>query len=292
MKRIPMKPADTLTIFFGLLLAVVVLLFYDLIASAGSLVVMYLSMAVFQLVLVHVSGLNRFLSLTRNLIFPVLCVIIFFDSIELLVHRINPQDIDYLLIRMDYLLFGCYPTVYLERFSSFLLMDILQLAYSTYYFLAVSLGIVLMRQGKHEAFDKFLFLILFCYYLSFIGYMLFPALGPRYAIEHLQTMNIDGSLISKTIQDFLNSLEGVKRDAFPSGHTAIALVVLFSAFRYARRFAYFLLIPVILLICATVFCRYHYVVDIIGGLILAVVSLVLGELYYRHWERRRNGSAI
>jgi membrane-associated phospholipid phosphatase len=287
-----LKPADTLTIFFGLLLAGITLIFYDRIESAGSLIALYASMAAFQLILTHISGINRFLSVTRDILFPVLCVVIFFDTLELIVHSVNPQDIDYLLIRLDYYLFGCYPTVYLERFLSPVLTDILQIAYSTYYLIPIALGIVLKIQGKHREFDKYLFLVLLCFYLSFIGYLLFPALGPRYTIEHLQTQDIIGFLASETIQDLLNTLEGVKRDAFPSGHTAIVLVVLFLAFRYTRRAALVLLVPVVLLITATVYCRYHYVVDLIGGIALAVVSLALGELYYRRWEGRGNGSAL
>jgi membrane-associated phospholipid phosphatase len=291
MTQKPMKPADTLMISFGLLLIMITLVFYNRIESAGHLLVIYTSIVIFQLILVQISEMNRFLSASRHIIFPVLCVMIIFDTLGLIVHNINPQDIDYLLIRFDYQLFGCYPTVYLERFSPPFFVDILQIAYSTYYFMPIALGILLKAQGKHEGFDKYLFFVLLCFYLSFVGYMIFPALGPRYAIEHLQTQGLNGSMVTQTIQDILNMLEGVKRDAFPSGHTAIALVVLFFAFKYARRFAYILVTPVVLLICATVFCRYHYVVDLIGGVILAVVSLALGELYYKRLGGRGNGSS-
>jgi membrane-associated phospholipid phosphatase len=286
------KPADTLTITFGLLLFAVVLLFFNRIEAAASLLVLYAGMAAFQLALVYLSRMNRFLSLTRDVLFPILCVIIFFDSLELLVHRINPQDIDYLLIRLDYDLLGCYPTVYLERFSYPVFIDALQIAYSTYYFIPVAMGLALKARSRHKEFDKYIFVVLFCFYLSFIGYMFFPALGPRYSLQHLQTRGVDGLLVSGVIQDTLNALEGVKRDAFPSGHTAVVLVVLYYAFRYDRRFACVITLPVVLLIAATVFCRYHYVVDLIGGVILAVVSVALGELYYRRWEGRDNGPAV
>jgi membrane-associated phospholipid phosphatase len=292
MIRKSIKPADMLTISFGVLLAAITAVFYSRIESAVILMVIFSTMAFFQLVLVYISGMNKFLSVTRDIIFPVLCVVIFFDCLGPIVHRINPQDIDYLLIRLDYQLFGCYPTVFLEEFSPPLLIDILQVAYSTYYFTATAFGVLLKAQGKHEAFSRYLFFVLLCYYLSYIGYMLFPALGPRYAMEHLQAADITGFMVSQPIQDILNLLEGVKRDAFPSGHTAITLVVLFSAFRYDRKFAFIILVPALLLMCATVFCRYHYVVDVLGGVVLAVVSVTLGELYYRRWEGRDNGSSL
>jgi len=236
--------------------------------------------------------MNSFLALTHDIIFPVVGVLITFDSLGLLVHRINPQDIDYLLIRFDYLLFGGYPTVYLERFIYPPLTDILQMAYSTYYFIPLTLGVSLKTRGEKGEFEKSLFLILFCFYLSYVGYMLFPALGPRYAMEHLQTVEVGGFLVSKPIQDFLNLLEGVKRDAFPSGHTGIALTVLFLSYRYARNIFRVLLFPVLLLIFATVYCRYHYVVDVIGGVLLTVVTIVVGEVYYKFWMERAHGSSV
>ena len=289
---IRLRPADTLTIFFSLLLLIITVLYRDQVPAAGYLIIIYGSLILFQIILSRIGGMNSFLSLMRDIIFPVVGVLIIFDSLGLIVHRINPQDIDYLLIRFDYRIFGGYPTVYLERFIYPPLTDILQMAYSTYYFMPVTLGVFLKVRGKKGDFEKFLFLILFCFYLSYVGYMLFPALGPRYAMEHLQTSEVGGFLVSKPIQDILNLLEGVKRDAFPSGHTGIALTVLFLSYKYARNIFRVLLVPVILLIFATVYCRYHYVVDIIGGVLLTVVTIVVGEVYYKFWTRRVHGSSV
>ncbi len=145
----------------------------------------------------------------RDIVFPVVSILIIFDSLGLVVHYVNPQDIDHLLIRIDYQLFGTHPTVALERVMHPLLTDMLQIAYTTYYFLPVSIGVALWRQGRHAAFSYFVFMILVCFYLSYIGYLLFPALGPRYAMAHLQTADLPGSVISHAIQTTLNQLEGV-----------------------------------------------------------------------------------
>jgi membrane-associated phospholipid phosphatase len=134
-------------------------------------------------------------------------------------------------------------------------------------------------------------MIMLCFYLSYIGYLLFPALGPRYAMAHLQTAELPGSVISHTIQVALNALEGVKRDAFPSGHTGIAVTALVLAWRLDRRLFRIFLLPVLMLVAATVYCRYHYVVDVLGGLLLVVVTLVMGNVYYKFWEKRYGCSA-
>ncbi len=254
--------------------------------------IIYGSIIFFQAALSRIGKMNLFLSLTRDIIFPVVGVLIIFDSLGLIVHSINPQDIDYLLIRADYMIFGVYPTVYLERFIYPPLTDMLQVAYSTYYFLPVILGISLKVKGRTCEFEKTLFLLLLCFYLSYVGYLLFPAVGPRYTIEHLQSIEVDGFLVSKTIQDTLNLLEGVKRDAFPSGHTGIALTVLYLSYKFDRIIFRVLLVPVVLLIIATVYCRYHYVIDVVGGLILFFVTIVLGELYYKFFGKKAYGSSV
>lgn len=275
------RASEAITIVFCAFLIVLTAAYFPEIPASGPLLLIYLSLIVFQVIIVHISPLNSFLSYTRDIIFPVTAVVILFDSLGLIVHAVNPRDIDYLLIQIDYLMFGLYPTVYLERFVHPVLTDILQVAYSTYYFLPVTLGVMLKRKGEQQALDRTLFTILLCFYLSYAGYLLFPALGPRYAMNHLHEQELGGFLFSETIQNILNLLEGVKRDAFPSGHTAIALVVLYLSYRYARTVFRMLLVPVPLLVVATVYCRYHYVIDVIAGVILAVVSVICAEVYYK-----------
>ncbi len=287
-----LRPADTLTALFSFFLLVLTAFFYSKIPSAPHLIVIYTSLVLFQVIIVYLSRLNSFLSQTRDIIFPTISVLIIFDSLGLIVHRINPQDLDYLLIRLDYMIFGVHPTVFLDRRVSPVLTDILQVAYATYYFLPLTLGVVLKIQKKHDDFEKSLFLILLCFYLSYAGYLLVPALGPRYAMEHLHETTLGGFLVSKPIQDFLNLLEGIKRNAFPSGHTGIALLVLVLAYRYEKKLFWIILAPASLLIVATVYCRYHYVVDVIGGVLLTIVTIALGEVYYWIYRRNNSGSPV
>lgn len=287
-----LRPADSLNVVFSFFLLVLTVIYSKAIPSAGYLALIYASIIFFQIILVYLGRINSFLALTRDMIFPVLCVLMIFDSLGLIVHSINPHDIDYLLIRIDYRIFGGYPSVFLEGMINPFLTDVLQLAYSTYYFLPGILGIVLKVKGKSEAFEKSLFLILLCFYLSYIGYLLFPALGPRYTMQHLYDKELDGFLVSGPIQNVLNLLEGVKRDAFPSGHTAVALTVLLLAYRYERTLFRWMLVPVLLIIFATVYCRYHYVIDVICGFMLTVVTVAAGDVYYEAWLKRQDGYSL
>ncbi|MFN3396461.1 MAG: phosphatase PAP2 family protein [Thermodesulfovibrionales bacterium] len=271
------RPSDKVTILFSSFLLLLVAFNYNIIPISNYLIIIYASIILFQFVMIRVSRSNQFFAVSRDIVFPVISVLVIFDSLEGIVHNINPRDIDYILIRLDYLIFNAYPGLIIERIENPILTEILQIAYTSYYFLPITLGILLKIKGDTEGFNRTLFLILLCFYLSYVGYLLFPALGPRYTMSHLYSGELKGLLLFEHVHQILNHLEGVKRDAFPSGHTAIAITVLILAYRYHRRFFYVTLPVVLLLIFSTVYCRYHYVVDVIGGILLTVATFLIGK---------------
>ena len=108
------------------------------------------------------------------------------------------------------------------------LTDLMSLAYISYYFLPVILVGVLYLKDRKLEFDQSIFVLALGYYVSFIGYILFPAIGPRYTMTHLQSVPLEGSFITDFVRDVLNALEHNKRDCMPSGHTQIVLIVSYS----------------------------------------------------------------
>ncbi|MBI5205998.1 MAG: phosphatase PAP2 family protein [Nitrospirae bacterium] len=285
-KLFNLRPADALTIVFVSVLLLITLIFNSSIPKRLLLISIYAALLISQFIILRFRDRNRFMRITYDLVFPIMCVIILFDSLEWVVHYVNPKDIDPLLVRLDYIIFGNHPTVMLEAIMNPLLTDILQTAYSTYYFLPVVFGIALLRNNQRKEFDRSLFLILFCFYLSYLGYIIWPALGPRFALAHLQTQRLEGFFIAEPMQNLLNRLEGIKRDAFPSGHTGVALTVLYLAYNYKKTLFRIYLPFVILLLFSTVYCRYHYVVDVIAGVILVAAAIFFGEIYYK-WQEKR-----
>jgi membrane-associated phospholipid phosphatase len=162
--------------------------------------------------------------------------------------------------------------------------DIMSLAYLSYYFIPVVFAVVLYLKGRMVEFERSIFVLAFGYYISFIGYLLFPAIGPRYAMAHLYSIPLEGSFITDFVRDTLNALEHNKRDVMPSGHTQIVLMVLFLAHRYEKvLFSVFL--PIICgLILSTVYLRYHYIIDLMVGMALAIGCVIIGPTLYRWWK--------
>ena len=214
---------------------------------------------------------------------PVLAVPVLFDSIGDVIPWLWPRYFDGLLISADRLLFcGSNPTVLLERFIHPALTTALQVAYISYYPMAAVLGVVLFSKRKQAGFDEAIFGIVLCFYLSYLGYLLFPAVGPRFTLAHLQTTDLQAGPFVAAIQSTLNRLENTKTDAFPSGHTAVALMTLYYAWKTREKVLTAVLVPAVTgLIVSTVYLRYHYVIDVIAGIALALLTMKLAPPLFR-----------
>jgi membrane-associated phospholipid phosphatase len=214
---------------------------------------------------------------------PILFVVLIYESFGDLIQYLQP-DIDPRLIQIDFFIFGVHPTLWMEQWIVPWFTDIMSLVYLSYYFIPVVLVVVLYLKDRMVEFDRAMFVLAFGYYISFIGYILFPAIGPRYALIYLYSVPLEGSFITDFVRDTLNALEHNKRDCMPSGHTQIVLVALFLAYRY-QKFLFYLFFPIICaLILSTVYLRYHYVIDLLVGVGLAIGCMIIGPLLYRWWK--------
>ncbi len=257
-----------------------------------------------------VAGRGRGLPPVLADFFPLVPILTIYDSLRF-IPELNPGDWDDLLIRIDRALLGGDPSLWFERISTPWLTELFQLAYLVYYVLPfLLLGVLYCRNHgpritpelksqAEAAFDLCIVALLLSHYLAFVGYMVVPALGPRFAMAPLYRTQLTGLALAEPIGNLLNAMEGIKRDAFPSGHTSAALITLYYAFRFTPRLGRYALAPVALMILATVYLRYHYVVDVLAGAILSglCVSLAPRLLRSKHPDPalrggpRRSGTA-
>jgi len=287
MKEDPhIRPVDGITYLALLALVVATLVSRPPDPPGLSLVVRYGGLAVVLTLLWWVDrGQSRLLDVLHGF-YPLIFIPILFDSLADLLPHVSPVERDAILIRLDYALLGVHPTIWLERYTHPVLTELLTWAYTAYYFLPVLLAAALYRQKKAGAFDRAVFGLVLCYYLSYVGYFLVPAVGPRFTLAHLQTVDLSGVFAADAIRETLDALERFKQDAFPSGHTAIVLLVLVYAWRPLRGLFWFFLPIVMALIVSTVYLRYHYVVDVLAGMLLVAVCPVLERRMFALWPRR------
>jgi len=221
--------------------------------------------------------------------YPALFLPILFNTLEPLIQALRGSGRDDLLIAADRFLFGVDVTIWAQRFVTPLLNDIFYGFYSMYYFIALSLGLMLWLRDRPTA-RRFVFTLMVVYYVSWTGYFIIPALGPRFVQAAEYTVSLTTTPIARTINDTINSMEKTKFDVFPSGHTMISVAVLLVAWKRARD-VFWVLLPIATgLVISTVYCRYHYVIDVIAGTVLAFVTVPIGDGIY-DWILASRGPA-
>lgn len=224
--------------------------------------------------------------------YPAAYLPILFNVLGPLIEALRGGPRDDLLIAADRALFGVDVTIWMERFVTPLANTYFALAYTTYYFFALTLGALLWAFRRADG-RRFFFTIVLAYHVSYAGYFVIPGLGPRFTMADRQTVSMHDTPISKAIDSTLNKLEQTKYDVFPSGHTMIAVATLLVAWKRFRRAFWFFLPVAVSLVISTVYCRYHYAIDVIAGIVLAAIVVPVGDrLYDRLMERQMARSYI
>ena len=212
-------------------------------------------------------------------------------------YPIHGRDYDDILISLDRMIFGGDPTRWIHQFAHPIITEILQISYSSYYFFYIALFIEFYRRGDRREFDSGSMLVVYAFYLSYVGYLLVPAIGPRFTLHNFSTIDTElpGLFLTEYLRMFINSgggvpigaldsLATVNRDTFPSGHTELTLTAIYLAFTLKAKIRWGLLVVGTLLIISTVYMRYHYVVDVMAGMLVFVFAVWSGKKIDRWWN--------
>ncbi len=227
--------------------------------------------------------------------YPILMVMFYFKEIYLIMINVSNVLYDDLLIRIDYMIFSSNPTQVLFGISNPFLTEFLQIIYNLFYIIPVIYGLELYLWHRYREFKFAVFLILLGFYLSFFGYLILPAIGPRFTLHNFADLNTEmpGVFLTEILRDIINFGESIypknvpnpetiaQRDAFPSGHTIIILLITFLSAKFKSNSFYFYLPFSLLMLFSTVYLRYHYVIDIISGFFVALLSVIIAVLVYK-----------
>ena len=201
---------------------------------------------------------------------------VLFLSIGNIPEILNPKSYEAELQAIDIKMFGVDPVLWMEQFLHPLAVDWFQLAYISYYPLFL-VGLVLFFNKRHHEFRIYIGALAITTLGTFVGYFFVPARSPYFAAQlpefaHLFpfTEPVKGLWIGDFLAQALDTAESVKVDCFPSGHTAGAVLVIVATRKWMPRLFWVVLPIASSLIFATVYLRYHYVIDLIAGAALAV----------------------
>lgn len=296
---------DVYTVALMSLWVILSLIYYPFVANASSIVVLdiFLSMAIGTMILMTaITDVPLFSLFRRFYIIPV--IYLMYDQVHAFVRIVNPRDFDSLLIEADRWIFGADPTVWFSQFSTPVLTEYLQICYFLFYLLPIMQAIELWKAKRIEELDVFARTMAFCYFISYVAYFIMPAIGPRFTLHDFALLDDEqpGLFLTSTLREAVNTGGGlakgvadpasmVNRDCMPSGHTMMTLVNIILSFRNKSKFRWFFVVIGGSLIFSTVYLRYHYVVDVMVGAVLAVITMPL-EPYVNQWVMNMRDKAM
>jgi hypothetical protein len=199
---------------------------------------------------------------------------------------------DALLARIDTFLFaGHNPTFLLQRWQTPHAVEFFALFYGLF-IPYINLSILLGACGRPPfERDQFITGWIFVYAVSYLGYLFLPAPGPGAFFADAYTVKLPDGPIYHLIQIAIANSGGML-GAFPSLHVGSSLYLCLFDLRTNRLRGLTYLPIVILIYGATVFLRFHYVIDLIAGTLIAVTCLQVGPRTFAAWARARQAAGL
>jgi membrane-associated phospholipid phosphatase len=192
-------------------------------------------------------------------------------------------DRDQALIAIDQRLFGFQASLALQRIISPGFTSWMTFAY---FFHVINIPLVacfIYIWRDRARFREMMSGLMMVSFFGLLGYLLVPAIGPMYSLRSQFTVPLHQSLgVFNREVDFMDFAR-IRRDVFPSLHVAISFVVWLYAYRNSKKL-FWILSPLILsLWVSTVYLRYHYLIDVVAGLVLAPLSYLLANWLFRRF---------
>ena len=221
-------------------------------------------------------------------------------------NRIFP-NLDHLFASMEFSLFGCQPAILFDQvFSSIWWREAFNMGYWLYYPMIALVSFYYFFCRPKEA-ERCTFVIMASFFLYYIVYIFLPVAGPQFYFPVIGE-EIAAAGPYPELGDYFNlhpeitiaqegkgglftELVGMAQGAgerptaaFPSSHIGVTTILVMLAYR-AKKWLFAVMFPVyVLLCCATVYIKAHYLVDAIAGLVTGVLVYYLTTWLYKKFE--------
>jgi len=210
----------------------------------------------------------------RLLFYPVAMGICFY-ALGMSVPLLGQAKVDGLLLGWDRALVGETPSVTWEPWLKPWLEDLSMLGYLFFfYYLIAGPGHYCLQNLR--LFRKCIVGLFTMYGLAFMGYTMMPAGGPHLYLPFAVPLHgpwlLDWTL--KTVNSASNRV-----DAFPSVHLAASLYLLLFDWKHWRRRFWVVLLPCLLLWFSAMYLRFHYLVDLLAGAVVALAGWWVAKAY-------------
>lgn len=187
---------------------------------------------------------------------------------------VNERVLDLDLYQLDLKLFGTEPALWVEPYQTPALTEWFSFFYYGYFILmAVHIFPIVYLSRDHDLIARFGLGMTVAATVGHTIYMLVPGFGPYKALADEFQRELSGGFWLHLV---LSAVEagGAQKDIFPSMHTCFPSFVVIYSFYHRERFPFRYTWPIVAffvinIIGATMYLRWHYLIDIVAGLALA-----------------------
>jgi membrane-associated phospholipid phosphatase len=205
--------------------------------------------------------------------FPMGMFIVCFEEVSRLSFVLRDSWQDQYLLALEGRFFAVPPTVWLAKHSAWWITEIVEVGYFSYFVLLMIVGGVFYAARERLRFREVMDTTTLAYVICYAIFILFPTEGPAHTLAEMQQPPIPGGGPFHWAVRLIQSNAGVHGNAFPSAHVAGAVVALYFAWKY-RQVLGAALTPLVALLCVgAVYDRYHYVSDVVGGLVVGLAAV-------------------
>ncbi len=214
---------------------------------------------------------NRFAAFMR-LAWPVVVTPLMYMELATLNQLLFPGYFDATVQAWEQVLFGSQLSmVFSGWFDALWFSELLHFGYVSYYLVVPVALIGGFKLGGEAGLQRVAFTTAFAFFLCYLCFAVFPVAGPRYEFARIVGPQTDGAIygLVHTILEGGSS----KGTAFPSSHVAATVSALLAAGLVNRRLMWGLAPFAILLTFGTVYGRFHYAIDSLVGLGVALLAV-------------------
>lgn len=187
---------------------------------------------------------------------------------------VSSRVLDSQLYQLDLKVFGVEPALWMDQFVTPATTEWFSFFYYSYFFVLGAYVLPYVFAARdYRRFEQFGLGFMGTYCIAHVLYMVVPGFGPyRFLADEFQNALPMGFWYERVLEAVQSA--GAQKDIFPSLHTAGPVFCFIFAFRH-RHVAPFKYVWHITgffalnIIIATMFLRWHYLIDIVAGLMLA-----------------------
>src|SRR5258706_12946163 len=207
----------------------------------------------------------------------------YFELRELL-PLVNPTSLDAKLSFIDEHVLHFEPSLFLDRFVAPATTEWFAFFYFGYFALLASHVLPMVFVSRRmELVAPFALGMIFVYAMAHTLYMVVPGYGPvRYLADRYQHELPPGTWLNAV----LNAVQsgGAQKDIFPSLHTAGPVFLSLFSFRHRDKLPFKYTWPFVSffsanIVIATMFLRWHYLIDVLAGIGLSVGGYALAARF-------------